>query len=303
MFVSLFFSLLLNADAKPIIKTKPVKHLFDITSANGSALSLPTDVSVVKNKIYIVDGDNHRVLIFNNEGKLLLSFGSKGHKEGQFFYPVGLFVTKLGVIYVADTKNYRIQKFSNNGKHIKTIESISGQKLIKKVRPVDVMVDDKTNEIYVTTKHHVIVVYNQAGKKIREWGGNGKQQGLFRYPGSIVNMSDGRLAVIDILNTRVQVFRKKGKFSFQISGFGVQPGYLIRPKGIAISDNENIFISDSYMDVIQVFSTSGKFLYVLGTKGEPHRFVAAAGISINNNKLYVAETFDNKVSVFDLVNP
>jgi len=291
----------IDAFAKPRIKTKAVKHLFDITKIDGKHLSLPSDVATLGNKIYIVDGDNHRILVLNEKGKLLFAFGSKGNKKGQFFYPVGIFVANNGEIYVADTKNYRIQKFTANGKHIKTINSISGKKKIKKVRPVDISVNEKTKEIYVTTKHHVVVVYNQAGKKVREWGGNGKQDGMFRYPGSIVSMSDERVAIVDILNTRVQVFRNKGRFSFEVSSFGVIPGHLVRPKGIALGKDEKIYISDSYMDVIQVFTSSGKFLYVLGSNGKPYRFTSAAGISINKDKLFVAESFVNKVSVYKIL--
>jgi DNA-binding beta-propeller fold protein YncE len=211
-------------------------------------------------------------------------------------------VSKNGDFYVTDTKNYRIQKFNKKGKHLLTFNSYSGNKKVKKVRPVGITVHEKTKEIYVTTKHHTIVVYNKKGKKIREWGGNGKEDSLFRYPGSIANMSDDRVGIVDILNTRVQVFRNKGRYSYKVSGFGVQPGQLIRPKGIAIDKEGKIFISDSYMDVIQVFSSSGKFQYVLGTKGKPERFVSAAGISINNKRLLVSEPFDNKVSVYRLLN-
>ncbi|MFV1984577.1 MAG: NHL repeat-containing protein [Thiohalomonadales bacterium] len=290
------------AKPKIKIKTKAVKHLFDITIANDMNLSLPSDVATLGEKIYIVDGDNHRILVFNESGKFLFSFGSKGNKDGQFFYPVGIFVANNGEIYVTDTKNYRIQKFTRLGRHILSFDSVSGKKKIKKVRPVDITVHEKTKEIFVTTKHHTIVVYNQSGKKIREWGGNGKQDSFFRYPGSIVNMSDNRVGVVDILNTRVQVFRNKGRFSFQVSKFGVQPGHLVRPKGIAIADDEKIYISDSYLDVIQVFTSSGKFQYVLGSNGKPYRFTSAAGISINKNKLLVvAEPFVNKVSVFKIL--
>jgi len=297
----------LDVNAKPRIKTKSVKHLFDVTKIAGMDLSLPSDVAVVGNKIYIVDGDNHRILVLNENGKLLFKFGSKGRANGKFFYPVGIFVSQNGDIYVTDTKNYRIQKFNPKGIHLLTIDSISlidsdsKSKKIKKVRPVDITVHEKTKEIYVTTKHHTVVVYDKSGKKVREWGGNGKQDSLFRYPGSIVNMSDNRVGIVDILNTRIQVFRNKGKFSFQVSSFGVQPGHLIRPKGIALDKNEKMYISDSYMDVIQVFSSSGKFQYVLGSNGKPYRFTSAAGIAISNNKLYVAEPFQNKVSVYQLL--
>ena len=110
MLLLIIFSAQVNA--KPKIKTKAVKHLFDITKIAGKKLSLPSDVTAVGNKIYIVDGDNHRVLVLNETGKLLFTVGSKGKGNGQFFYPVGIFVTLNGDIFVTDTKNYRVQKFN-----------------------------------------------------------------------------------------------------------------------------------------------------------------------------------------------
>ncbi len=75
----------INVNAKPKIKTKAVKLLFDITKVDGKKLSLPSDVATLGNKIYIVDGDNHRILVVNLKGKLQFAFGSKGQKKGQFF--------------------------------------------------------------------------------------------------------------------------------------------------------------------------------------------------------------------------
>ena len=45
----------------------------------------PTDVSVSKNgRIYVVDGVNNKIKIFNSKGKFLYSFGSKGSGRSEF---------------------------------------------------------------------------------------------------------------------------------------------------------------------------------------------------------------------------
>ena len=114
-------------------------------------------------------------------------------------------------------------------------------------------------------------------------------------------LSGGRIGVVDILNSRVQVISKEGQFVHQVGDFGVRPGQFVRPKGVAADSENRIYISDSYMALIQVFSVTGKFLYLLETRNDPNKLSAPAGISVDSkNRLYVAEVFADRVSVFQL---
>lgn len=282
------------------IPTSGIRHLFDIAGQDGDNLSLPTDVAGgSEGRIYVVDGGNHRMVVFDHNGKYLHSFGSKGSGEGQFNSPVGVGADGKGRVYVADTGNHRIQVFNADGRFQYAFPVVDNGLAI---RPIDVAADASGTKIYVSgNNNHKIMAYTASGKLVRQWGGNGESGGLFRYPASVVVSTEGNLYVADVLNSRVQGFDEKGELLIQVSAWGVLPGQLFRPKGVAIDGKQRIYVSDSYMDVIQVFDGEGRFQHVLGLDGTPQRFLSAGGISIDrDNRLYTAEILNNKISVYSL---
>ena len=75
-------------------------------------LNCPHDVAIDSNDtIYVCDTDNHQICIYNSQGELLRSFGTKGKLPGQFERPFGIAVDKSGLIYVSDRDNGRVQIF------------------------------------------------------------------------------------------------------------------------------------------------------------------------------------------------
>ena len=75
-------------------------------------LNLPYDVCIDSNDIaYVCDRDNHRICIFDSNGILLHSFGTKGKSPGQFYEPRGITMDKNGLLYVSDYGNGRVQIF------------------------------------------------------------------------------------------------------------------------------------------------------------------------------------------------
>ena len=278
-----------------------ISHLFDITDSKTGSLVLPTDVEVYRSRIYIVDSGNNQVVVLDSNGKTQFSIGREGQGEGEFQDPVGLGIDDDGRIYVADTANHRIQIFTAEGKFSEAFAVTSGG---VEIRPIDVAVDSKTKNIFVTgNNNHKVMVFNRTGRLIREWGGNGAEAGKFRYPATIAVTHDSNIAVVDVFNTRAQLFQPDGFYLVKIGEWGVLPGQLFRPKGIAIDHHGYVYISDSYMNVIQVFNDSGKFLYVLKQKekGAAHDMVTPAGIAVaESNRLYVAEMLKHRVSVFQI---
>ena len=284
--------------AEPV-KTHNIKFILDITGGGAGPLSLPSDVAVNNQRVYIVDGGNHRVVVFDHQGKYLFAVGSEGERAGQFSSPVGIDVGDDGRIYVADKDNHRIQIFSKDGKYLKGFQVKSEGKL---VRPIDLVVTPDGKEIYVTgNNNHKVMVLSEDGKLKREWGGSGQESGDFRYPGTIAFLKDERLAVVDILNTRIQIFEQSGDFSIEVGEWGVLPGQLFRPKGVAVDSKGNLYVSDSYMNLIQVFSDTGLFEHLLKISESTRTMETPAGIAISKDqRLYVAEMLQNKVSVFGL---
>lgn len=278
---------------------KAISHLFDITDSGIGSLVLPTDVEVYRSRIYVVDSGNNRLVVLGEDGKTQFTVGHEGAGKGEFQDPVGLGIDSDGRIYVADSGNHRIQIFTTKGKYSGEISISRGG---KPIRPIDVAVDAKTNHIYVTgNESHNIMVFDQSGNLVREWGGNGAETGKFRYPATIAVTPNFDVAVVDVFNTRVQLFQPDGNFLIAIGEWGVLPGQLFRPKGIAADQQGLIYISDSYMNVIQVFNDSGKFLYILKQKNDKHKIMTPAGIAVaGNNRLYIAEMLKHRISVYQI---
>ena len=302
-FVLLFISIILITTKSAYgIRWTNVKHLFDMTANLNAA----TDVSVSKDhRVYVVDGTNHKIRIFDRNGKYLSSFGKKGSENGELRFPLGIDIDHSGKVYIADSGNHRLQIFNPDGKFIAKIILPSKNK--QPADPTDVAVDDSRNRCYIVDNdNHYILVYDLSNRKlIGTYGSPGSGKLAFRYPFLITLDKDRYLYIVDVINTRVQVLNPEGLFVEFIGGWGVEKGEFFRPKGVAIDKKNRVYVSDSYMGVIQVFDSNGEFFAVVGdpAKHSPKKFKTPMGLFIDdNNRLYVVEMLANRVSVYHIEN-
>jgi DNA-binding beta-propeller fold protein YncE len=93
-------------------------HLFNIgkRGIGPGEFNLPRDVAVGNNgQIYVVDGGNFRVQIFDTNGKYLSSFGSVGKQLGNFARPKEIAADAAGNIFVVDAAFGNFQIFNPDG--------------------------------------------------------------------------------------------------------------------------------------------------------------------------------------------
>lgn len=93
-------------------------HLFDFgkRGAGPGEFNLPRDVAVGKdNKLYVVDGGNFRIQVFDSEGKFLQTFGAVGRQLGDFGRPKEADTDKDGNLYVIDATFGNFQIFNAQG--------------------------------------------------------------------------------------------------------------------------------------------------------------------------------------------
>ncbi len=295
-----FLGVLLSA-AAPVyaVELSSVSHLFDIEHN----FRQPSDVAVGPDgSIYVVDGVNYAIKVFDSGGAFLFSFGESGDGPGQFNYPLGIDIDAAGKLYIADSGNSRIQIFLPDGSFLNEIhvELFKG----KKSDPTDVAVDSAgTKAFVVDNENHCILTYDLKTRlPLEVFGQAGIERMEFRYPFMISKYNDKYLYVVDVINTRVQEMTDTGKFVRFIGDWGVEKGQFFRPKGVAVDASGLVYVSDSYMGVIQVFD-EGVFHSVIGdtVKGELHRFTTPVGLFVDGkNRLYVVEMFKERVSVFQI---
>jgi DNA-binding beta-propeller fold protein YncE len=93
-------------------------HLFDFgTRGNGPGeFNLARDVAVSANReVYVVDGGNFRVQVFDRDGKYLRAFGQVGRQPGNFARPREVAIDREGRVYVSDAAFGNFQIFDANG--------------------------------------------------------------------------------------------------------------------------------------------------------------------------------------------
>lgn len=95
------------------------KVLFEIGSRGEGPgqFNLPRDAVVANDGLlYVVDGGNFRVQVFDADGKYLRTFGAIGRQGGQFSRPKEISADVEGNVYVVDTAFGNFQIFDREGR-------------------------------------------------------------------------------------------------------------------------------------------------------------------------------------------
>ncbi|HEY5642354.1 MAG TPA: NHL repeat-containing protein [Woeseiaceae bacterium] len=261
-------------------------------------LSMPSDVDVGRDgHVYVVDSGHHQVAVFDATGARITSLGIQGGEEGQLFNPLGIDVTSKGEVWIADKGNERIVMFDARGRPKAAFKlQADGEDIV----PVDIAVDAKGKELFITSNNtHQVVVFSTKGEFIRAWGGEGEDDGQFRFPATIDIDAAGNVYVVDVVNARVQKFDAAGTHLLTIGERGGKAGTFFRPKGVAVNEAGDVFVSDSFLGVVQVFGADGAFRYVLGDAGTATVFDTPVGLAASGTRLYVTQMLAGKVAVLE----
>lgn len=164
-------------------------------------------------RMLVLDTRQHKVFVFDMQGNLMSSFGSRGSGDGEFNFPVAITLNHQGEIIVADAMNARIQIFDKDGKFLRKFGSRGdGPADFQIIKGVAV---DSEDHIYVTEgKGHKLIVFGTNGEYLITVGGlyssitTGKlAPGGFVIPQGICIDDKDVVYVVDQLNRRFQVFQ------------------------------------------------------------------------------------------------
>ncbi len=286
----------------------PVERVRVIEGGDRLGLRHPSNVGVTSdNRVLVLDGVSNRVVIYSYEGEFQGSFGRGGSGKGELNLPLGMALDAEDNIYIADSGNARVQIYRPDGSHLDQID-LPRDEQQKRPDPTDVAVDNRRRLLYVVdNENHQVLVYSLEERRfLRTVGGMSHQEDGFRWPFSLYLDADGRLYIVDVINTRVRTILPEADFGFghDVGRWGVKKGELFRPKGVAVNARGEVFVSDSYLGVIQVFDRKGRFRAVLSDgRGKTKRFTTPTRLYFDRNGLlYVVEMFANRVSVFRIAS-
>lgn len=217
-------------------------------------LKLPCGVAVdSEGKILVADCHNHRIQIFDSQGRFLKSFGNLGEKNGQLNNPTDVAVDKQGNIIVCDKDNHRIQRFTKDGVFMNKFGGC-GENQGKLKRPWGVSIGND-NEIIVTDrKNSRIQIFKDDGSLVRVFGCHGCARNQLDQPYHAIMDSKGDIFVTDSNNHAVKIFDCNGNFVREI---GTGQSMLKYPTGITFDMDDHVIVSDQYNHRIQIFNKDG----------------------------------------------
>jgi len=219
-----------------------------------------------KDTICVADRSNHRIQCFDSEGNFLLKFGIEGTGKGEFKFPTDVaFDSKNQRILVVDKKNHRIQAFNPRGTFLFTFGT-KGEGNGEFNEPWGIATDQAGSIFVSDTNNHRVQVFDEKGNFLRKFGSYGSGQGELMWPIGIGVLSNGGVAVAELLareggNKRLSVFNAQGQF-IQFIG----EGKLKNPLWLFIDSSDNILVADNFggNESLLIFSKEGILLKQIG---------------------------------------
>ena len=250
-------------------------------------------------RLFIADSTHHRVVITDLDGKFVAAAGTgePGLTDGafdkaQFQDPQGMALSG-DTLYLADRKNHAIRELNLKEKTVRTVAGKGTQEFGVQARfldrpvpatsiglnsPWDLLLDG--DALYVAMAgHHQIWVYDVKNKTVAPFAGSGRE-----------TLGDGPPAF----------------------------AHFAQPSGLA-SDGKNLYVADSETSSLRkvpldgagrVQTLVGRGLFVFGDRDGPGqdggeeskseaRMQHALGVVYHDGLLYVADTYNSKVKVYD----
>lgn len=209
--------------------------------------------------------------------------------------PMGLHVSRKGVLYVTDSAQQSVFVFDPSENSMEVWEEYSDEKFGSLID----IVSDERGFVYVSdTAAKCVIVLNSKGKFIRKIGVESEME---RPTGLAIDEKRERLYVTDTLKGQIEVFDLSGKHLQTIGKIGNEEGEFNRPTYIAVDGNGNLYVSDSMNHRIQIFDFSGKFLRTFGELGGSiGNFGSPRGIALDEEgNIYVTDSLLHAVQIFN----
>lgn len=247
--------------------------------------------------LWIFNRGQHPLLEFDAQGAFVRSFG-----EGQYTRAHGMRIDADGNFWLADVGAHTVTKMSPQGTVLLTIgtkgqsgkwDEAAGTHLL--FEPCDVAFAPN-GDVFVVEGHGrgegTVLKFDKTGKLLTQWGKNGKGDGEFDQPHSLL-VRDGLLYVADRENHRVQIFDLDGKLQKTWKFAGLPCGLLNGPDGA-------LYLTSGFSGQVLKLDANGKPVGAFGQPGpgfgnfgEAHYMAFAPG-----GDIYVADTINQVLQRF-----
>ena len=262
---------------------------FGSTGTGNDEFDNPTDILVSDNgrSIFVVDNNNHRISVFEDDGDYDFKFGSfcdttsiddcnedadgaDSVGDGQFDDPLVIAKDAAGRIFIIDADNDRVQVFDGTGEFKSKFGSSTRSADEYLGSATGIVIQESTRKVLVSnTDTDSISIFDSSGEYLSEFNSFDGNNRFNNPTNMIIDNSNQILYVSDSGNDRIVIFElvtgntcPTGTqeavdgvcFVEKFGSTGSDNGELNDPGGLAYdSIDDLLYVADSDNDRIQVF--------------------------------------------------
>lgn len=195
----------------------------------------------LSNEIIVCDQHNHRIQIFDLEGKFIHKFDLKTKKiNNRFYYPIGICTLGTNLV-VAYSREIEIFSHDYQVTHSIPFDTFS----------INTIACTRQGQILVTN-YPTISIVNRKGNIVKKLDFFEKNNLFFITPGGTCTNSRAQILITDSSANKVYVFSQDGEF---LSSFG--SNQLQYPQGICVDTHDNVFVCDYKNHRVSIFDPKG----------------------------------------------
>ncbi len=176
---------------------------------SGSSFYGPRSIAVSSDgsTVYVCDTGYKRIMVYDNMGNFIRSFGVSGMGMGELDEPVGITLLDDEHLAVADTWNQRVQVFdlSAGAANVSLVFEVNAWYTLS-LDNKPYIASDGTSIYLTDPEGNLVHQYDMSGQLIRTWNGNGGDIDNYSLPTGITVGPDGAVWVVDTENCRVNRF-------------------------------------------------------------------------------------------------
>jgi len=197
-----------SANHRVLVVTAASERLetIDLPAPEDGRASDPTDLAVTPDgrRTYIVDNDNHRLVVWDNRRKRLISAGEFGSALGRFRWPFMICLGPEGFVYVSEAIGACVRRINPEDGRGGWVSGW-GVELGRFYRPKGVATDAR-GRLYVSDSTlGVVQVFEPSGALAGILTGAGGEPLRFEHPMGMSFGPQGRLYVVELGANRVAV--------------------------------------------------------------------------------------------------
>jgi DNA-binding beta-propeller fold protein YncE len=188
-------------------------------------------------RILITESRHNKVVIFDDKGHFLDSFGKAGFDTGEFDEPRGIVADGEGNIYVADYNNHRVQAFDRFGRFLRQMGSL-GMEPGKLRRP----------EGLAIAGDGTLWVADSFNTRISHFGRDGTVIGvmgdatLMDQPWGVDAGQNGMIYVADHNGNAVLVMTEAGEIMSRFGDDDEERG-MLAPRRVAVDGQGRVYVT------------------------------------------------------------